>query len=77
MSRTIVALCIVAVLPLMEAGRPAAQTSRDPLQRVLVKPTIVAGPDVGFRILRWDGQIPVGQVVVKVNGVWVQAKSVD
>jgi hypothetical protein len=40
----------------------------------LVAPTVVAGPDVGFRILRWDGQIPVGQVVVKVDGVWQDAE---
>lgn len=40
-----------------------------------VAPTVLAGQDVGFRIsgLR-GGTTPVGTVVVRVNGEWVEAE---
>jgi hypothetical protein len=47
----------------------------DPGQQLLAQPFVVAGPDVGFRVVRWDGQIPVGQVVVRINGAWVAAET--
>jgi hypothetical protein len=75
--KSFVLSCIITALALMETGRTAAQRSRDPLQRVLVKPTVLTGPDVGFRIMRWEGKTPVGQLVVKVDGVWIEAKSDD
>ena len=34
----------------------------------LVQPTVVVGPDVGFRIERVDRGIPVGRLVVKIDG---------
>jgi hypothetical protein len=34
-------------------------------------PTVVSGNDVGFRIERTQDGIPVGRVVVRVNGNWV------
>ena len=37
---------------------------------VLEQPTMLAGSDLGFRLVRFDGQIPVGQIVVKIKGVW-------
>jgi hypothetical protein len=40
----------------------------------LEQPTVVAGPDVGFRVERMDRGIPVGKLVVKVNGRWVDAE---
>lgn len=40
-----------------------------------VAPTILAGENVGFRVegLR-GGATPVGRIVVKVNGQWVEAE---
>jgi hypothetical protein len=40
-----------------------------------VTPTVVAGGDVGFRVegLR-GGSTPVGTLVVRVNGAWVEAE---
>jgi len=35
-----------------------------------VTPMVLAGPDVGFRITGRQGDRPVGQLVVKVNGEW-------
>jgi hypothetical protein len=62
------------------AGRPtSAQVSQNPSMRAdvltLTQPFVLAGPDVGFRVLRMDGQIPFGQVVVKINGAWVTAET--
>ena len=40
----------------------------------LEQPTVVAGPDVGFRIERVERGIPVGKLVVRVDGKWVDAQ---
>jgi len=42
------------------AARPAAKA-----------PEVIAGPDVGFRIDRYNGARPVGELVVKHDGTWV------
>jgi hypothetical protein len=41
-----------------------------------VPPTVIAGPDVGFRVEGVDNhdQTVVGQIVVKVDGKWVDAR---
>jgi hypothetical protein len=36
-----------------------------------VAPTVVFGNDVGFRIERTQDGIPVGKVVVRIDGTWV------
>ena len=48
-------------------GRPGG-LGRD--QIVLEQPTVLAGSDLGFRVVRLDREIPVGQFVVRINGVW-------
>jgi hypothetical protein len=45
----------------------------DPL--TLTQPLVLSGPDVGFRVVRMDGAIPVGQIVVRINGVWMAAEA--
>jgi hypothetical protein len=37
-------------------------------------PTVVFGNDVGFRVDQWQGNTPLGTLVIKVNGEWVPAK---
>jgi hypothetical protein len=32
---------------------------------------VIAGPDVGFRVSRYEGGTPVGELVVKRHGQWV------
>jgi hypothetical protein len=40
-----------------------------------VPPTVMAGPDVGFRVEAIDGDnAPLGHIVVRVNGKWVEAR---
>jgi hypothetical protein len=42
---------------------------------VLEAPTILTGPDVGFRLERVRDGVPVGHVVVKVDGRWVEPQA--
>ena len=35
-----------------------------------IPPTVLAGPDVGFRMTGVKGDTPVGQLVVRINGEW-------
>ena len=39
-----------------------------------VPPTILSGPDVGFRVEGQRGNVPVGKLVVRINGQWVEAE---
>jgi hypothetical protein len=38
-----------------------------------VTPTVMAGPDVGFRVEGLRAGMPVGRVVLRINGQWVEA----
>jgi hypothetical protein len=38
-----------------------------------VPPIVVSGNDVGFRIEGQRGQTPVGKIVVRIDGQWVEA----
>jgi hypothetical protein len=42
-------------------------------QRLTISPTLVSGNDVGFRIERTQDGFPVGRLVVRVDGRWVDA----
>jgi hypothetical protein len=60
----------LAVVSVMSSS---AQTQRAQpgFEFLTVAPTVVSGNDVGFRIERTQDGVPVGKVVVRVNGVWV------
>jgi len=80
MTRRVVILAVsLLAITFMEADSMSAQVSQDPSLRgdplSLTQPFVLAGPDVGFRVIRMDGPIPVGQIVVKINGAWVAAKT--
>ena len=40
------------------------------------EPTVISGKDIGFRVERYDGRRPVGVLVIRVDGQWVEPKSV-
>jgi hypothetical protein len=40
----------------------------------LVAPTVIAGSDLGFRIESVRDNIPVGKIVVRIDGHWVDAQ---
>lgn len=72
---TVVALLAVATGCIAGRGMSAQVAQQpsagDPL--TLAQPLVLSGPDVGFRVVRMDGEIPVGEIVVRMNGAWVAA----
>jgi hypothetical protein len=42
----------------------------------LSTPILISGSDLGFRVEGYQGGTPVGRVVIRVDGRWVEPKSV-
>jgi hypothetical protein len=40
-------------------------------QRLTISPTLVSGDDIGFRIERTVEGLPIGKLVIRVDGRWV------
>ena len=40
-------------------------------EKMLLEPEVISGEQIGFRIDRYDGETPVGELVVRRNGKWV------
>lgn len=38
-------------------------------------PSVLTSGDIGFRVESFDGKTPVGTLVVRVNGQWVEPKT--
>jgi hypothetical protein len=36
--------------------------------------TVLAGPDIGFRVESQRGNVPEGRIVVRINGQWVEPR---
>ena len=72
-------LSIVAVAGLAHAQARATPAPR-PLSPVATPapqfqaPTVIAGNDIGFRVESHKGNTPVGTLVVRINGQWVEAQ---
>jgi hypothetical protein len=64
------ALCLLLGLALTAVvlAQPPAPTAPGP--------TVLSSADVGFRVDYFDGRTPVGTLVVRVNGQWLEPKSV-
>ena len=72
-SRTILSLAVLWMLSLFVVSSVTkAQVFEVP--RPLPEARIVSGPDFGFRIESDQGGIPVGKLVVRVDGKWVEAR---
>ena len=71
---------IAVILVIVAAVWVTAQTQvpkapPDLLNRMdLVAPTVISGSDLGFRIESNKDNIPVGKLVVRIKGVWVDAQ---
>jgi hypothetical protein len=68
------ALSIVAVWLLSLVAIAAVAQSRPTTPDR--EPTVISGKDIGFRVDRYDGRRPVGEIVIRVDGQWVEPKSV-
>jgi hypothetical protein len=44
------------------------------MYRPLPQPRVIEAPDVGFRVTGMTGDVPTGQLVIRVNGEWVEAR---
>ena len=62
-------LCVLALLLTLATLR--AQRPGPPGHGEVAAGLVIAGPDVGFRVDRYDGSTPVGELVVKRDGKWV------
>jgi hypothetical protein len=71
---------VILVVSLFAAGLFAAGQQQKPptfaLPQMtvvpLTAPVILSGSDVGFRVESYSGKIPVGRVVVFIDGKWVE-----
>ena len=82
-SRFIVAVLWIASLALVGYAQsiqlnPPASRFRPapPTQLTLEPPTIFSGADLGFRAEGWQGNARTGTFVVRIDGEWVEARSV-
>lgn len=76
--RVLILAASLLAITFTEGGSMSAQVGQEPRflggdMLTLAQPVVLAGPDVGFRVLRMNGQLPVGQIVVRINGAWVAA----
>jgi hypothetical protein len=78
MSLIVVGILAQAQAPLRPAPLPPAPLPPAPGQTPLpptTAPIVVSGNDIGFRIEGQSGGNPIGTLVIRINGVWVEAKS--
>ena len=77
--RTGINLTLLTVFLVVAAAWVSAQVTRPPSETALkpmdlVAPQVISGSDLGFRLESKDGNVPVGKLVVRINGVWVDAQ---
>ncbi len=77
--RILVGLAVLTVLLAVAAAWVSAQVTRPPSAKALdpmdlVAPTVISGSDLGFRLESKDGNVPIGKLVVRINGIWVDAQ---
>ena len=65
---------LVWVLVVVLIAGAAAWSYAQSLQVAPVTPTVVSGADFGFRVEGNRGGTPVGTLVIKMNGQWVEAE---
>ena len=71
-------IAIVVVLVVTAGIWATAKQAPDPANLGtgldLVAPTVIAGSDLGFRIESTKDNIPVGKIVVRIDGRWIEAQ---
>jgi hypothetical protein len=65
---------LVWVLVVVLVAVAAAWSYAQSLQVTPVTPTVISGADFGFRVEGNRAGTPVGTLVVKMNGQWVEAE---
>jgi hypothetical protein len=67
-----VSILLAGLLGYAQAAQPPqlAPAPRTPAP----SPAVLSGNDIGFRVDQWQGNQPLGTLVIKVNGEWVPVK---
>ena len=65
-------LAVAAVWVSAQVNRPPSEARLRTMD--LVAPTVISGSDLGFRIETNQDNVPVGKLVVRINGRWVDAE---
>src|SRR3954464_2297840 len=65
----------LGIVGVSTAGAQAPPRPRMPEAFLLDSPTILTGDDVGFRLEHMRDRLPVGRVVVRVDGRWVEPQA--
>jgi hypothetical protein len=68
-------LSLVVVGAVSSSAQQTRPNQRPGFNLITETPIVISGNDVGFRIERTQDGIPIGKVVVRVNGVWVDTAS--
>ena len=67
-------LVVVGEIAFSAQVQPRRGASGLPPSVITESPTIVSGADIGFRIERTRDGIPIGKVVVRVDGRWIDTE---
>jgi hypothetical protein len=62
---------VIALLGLVALG---SWISAQAVQRRAEAPVVLSGSDIGFRVESRRGSTPIGRLVVRVDGQWVEAQ---
>ena len=69
---------VVVVVAALILGAVVAVVGLRAQERVVPGPgsigIVLAGPDVGFRVIGLNGKTPIGRLVVRVKGEWMDAE---
>jgi hypothetical protein len=69
-----IALAVIWVASIVATGAWATAQAPSPSSPPVQLPTIISGNDVGFRVESLRGNTPVGTLVIRINGQWVDAE---
>jgi hypothetical protein len=72
--RNRIGLCALWAASVVVTGAWAQTPAPLPPAPLAQAPTILSGSDLGFRVDRRNGSVPVGALVVRMNGQWVEVE---
>jgi hypothetical protein len=79
-NRKLAVVSFTVLLITIAALALAQQTSQKPTAKLLFNTTpgtppaekLVSGEDIGFRVSSYKNGVPVGRLVIKVDGKWIE-----
>ena len=69
-----IGVVVVSVSLLLAAGLWVHAQAPVPPPAQAQAPTVISGSDLGFRVDGRKGNTPLGTLVVRINGQWVEAE---